>query len=332
MQYALFDRDFGYYRTKKPIGKESDFITAPEISSLFGETIAIYLLNFILNSKHKIAFVEMGAGLGTLYLDILTTFEKLGQKLGKADEIKQKLTFSIIEISEKLTQTQQEKLKNHNFDIKWHKNFENFAKNHQNEQIYFVSNELFDCLPIHQFSHQNNQWQEILITLKNHQPTLILEEFHPKKHQEIAKIAKNHQIPTQNNIILEYSPNSLNLLTQISQTINKQGGIAINFDYGYLKPPLKSTLQSIKSHQKQDFLQNIGEADLTSLVNFSALQKCAQNHDLETSLITQKQFLSELQIQKRAQNYREKQAVKRLIDEKEMGELFKCLIFWKNII
>ena len=74
---AMFNPLHGYYRTKKPIGKQGDFITAPEISQVFGELIAAYFLNFILASKKKIALVEMGAGRGTLFHDTISTINSL---------------------------------------------------------------------------------------------------------------------------------------------------------------------------------------------------------------------------------------------------------------
>jgi SAM-dependent MidA family methyltransferase len=328
IEEAMFNPLDGYYRIQKPIGKESDFITAPEISSLFGRLIGAYLFGFIAKSPHKMAFIEAGAGLGTLFHDISDTFLKLGQKMST----KPNLTHNIIEISEELTKIQQNKLKDNN--ISWFSDFENCIKNNQNRQLFFVANELFDCFAIHQFARTNEKWQEVMISLKNDQFCLILEEFSEKKHDFIEKIANENAIQKQKtNIIFEHSFKAQNFMTQLSKSLKKQGGMAIIIDYGYVENPLKSTLQAIKSHQKQDFLQNVGQSDLTSLVNFSMLENIAKKHELQTSLLTQGQFLSSLlETSKISLEGTKKEAFSRLIDADKMGELFKCLIIWDNVI
>lgn len=342
MNYAMFDKKTGYYRVKKPIGKNQDFITAPEISSVFGELIAIYFLNFIIESKKEIAFVEMGAGNGTLFFDIIETFLRIAKKLNIEEKI-QKISFNIIEISEKLTQIQQEKFQNSNLKIKWHKNFDEFLNHNQNRQIYFISNELFDCFEIHQFAKTNKKWQEILVSLKNEKLTLITEKFNQEKHNFIEKIAKENEIDENaNEIIFEHSFKAQNFINQLSSSIKKQGGIAMIIDYGYYNSPLKSTLQAIKSHEKQDIFQDISNSDLTSLVNFKMLEKSAKNNNLQTSLVSQAKFLISLGIKEKESallNYNTfldesqvKSAINRLIDKNEMGELFKCLIIWDNIL
>ena len=96
MQEAMFNPLYGYYQTKNPFGKKGDFITAPKISQIFGELIAAYFLNFILNEKEEVSLVEMGAGCGTLFKDILITFDKITKKLNKTI----KVNYNIIEISE----------------------------------------------------------------------------------------------------------------------------------------------------------------------------------------------------------------------------------------
>ena len=334
MQEAMFNEKTGYYRTKEPIGARADFITAPEISSVFGELIAAYFLSFILKSDKEISFVEMGAGLGTLYSDALSTFAKIATKLEKLDEIKRRINFNIVEISEKLTKVQQEKLAQSGFKINWFNNFEDFIATNQNRQIYFLANELFDCFQIHQFARTNNKWQEVLVGLKNKELCLTLENFSQEKHVLINKIALENNISqNQEDIIFEHSFAALNFMEKLSKTLKSQGGIALIIDYGYENPPLKSTLQALKNHQGKNILEDVGNCDLTALVNFKALQKTAQKYNLQTSLVSQKEFLTSLGIQERQgsnTNPNVNSAINRLIGEDQMGELFKCLILWEN--
>ncbi len=333
MQELMFNPQRGYYKTKNPIGASQDFITAPEISSIFSQLIAGYFFSlFTQKPDQKITFTEMGAGLGTMFFDILKTFQTLATKVENGAQILSNINFAIIEKNPVLKAAQQEKLAPLNQEISWFNDFEAFESANQSRQIHFICNELFDCFAIHQFSYSNDQWREILIDLdKNENLAPKAEEFNPQKHKLIEKIAKENQISTQNNIIFEHSFESINFMKQLSQAIKRTSGLALIIDYGYLESPLKSTLQAIKKHQKVNIFeeQDPYSCDLTSLVNFKALENCAKQQDLQTSLITQKEFLTSLGIEeKKGQSENLNLAINRLISSNQMGELFKCLIVW----
>lgn len=320
MREALFDEERGYYRTKNPIGKDSDFITAPEISQTFGELIALYLLQISANKKNKISLVEMGAGKGTLFFDILTTIKKLADKKNpQAVDFLERTTFHIIEIGEVLKKIQQEKLQN--FSVKWHKNFSDFLK--EAEEIYFVSNELFDCFPIDQFIKTDIGWCERLVEEKR----FITANFNPEINQFVEKLVdKNAPFGA----VFEYSEDAQKFMTQLCEALKTNGGIAINFDYGFVKNEYANTLQALKNHQKVNVLKNPGTVDITALVDFSVLDKITKKFNLNSSLITQREFLMSLGIEERRKNLKnENSAIDRLIAPDQMGELFKCHIIWK---
>lgn len=328
IQDALFNPQSGYYRTKNPIGKTSDFITAPEISQAFGETIAAYLLQLTTARNSRIALVEMGAGKGTLFFDILTSIKKLADKnIAAARDFFERVTFSIVEINPILRQIQQEKLRE--FDVTWHENFAEISL--QDRELFFISNELFDCFPIDQFVFTESGWCERLINEKK----FVLASFDKKTHNEIEKeIACLAPIGA----VFERSDAAREFMSQLCQALKTQGGVAINIDYGYVKNEFANTLQALKNHQKVDVLENPGSADITSLVDFRSLQKIAENHDLNSSLISQKDFLIGLGIEERrkiliAANPQKSaeinSAIDRLIGSNQMGDLFKCLIVWK---
>ncbi len=332
MKEVMFSPDKGYYKVKNPIGQNQDFITAPQISSIFSQLIAGYFFSFISQNpqNQKIAFVEMGAGLGTMFFDILQTFLELEKKL--KTNILPNINFVIIETNPVLVKSQQEKLSKLDLEISWFENFEDFLQENKDRKIYFVANELFDCFAIDQFSRINGKWQEILVGLdQNGNLAPILENFNETKHQLIEKLAQKNKIPNQNNIIFENSIESLNFMNQLSQTIKKTNGMALVIDYGYVDPPLKSTLQAIKNHEKINIFeeQDPYSCDLTALVDFAALRNCARQNNLQTSLITQGEFLNSLDIQeKRGQQKDLDLAIERLTAEDQMGKLFKCLIIW----
>lgn len=340
---AMFNPLHGYYRTKKPIGKDGDFITAPEISQTFGELIAAYFLSLILASPNKIALVEMGAGKGTLFADIILTIKSLAKKLGKDLEIKERVSFHIIEISESLTQIQQEKLHDYDAEITWYQDFAGFKKQNQSSEIYFFANELFDCFPTHQFIKTKAGWQEREVGILHDELVFVAQDFNPLKHK-IAQELVNQWLKAEDKItegaIFEHSFAAINFMHELSQALKDQGGIGLVIDYGYLDLPLKSTLQALKNHQYHDVLKNVGDCDITTLVNFLALKNCAEKSQLKSSLVTQREFLLELGIEERRKslnNFEQENsaakshnlAINRLIDADKMGELFKCLIIWR---
>jgi NADH dehydrogenase [ubiquinone] 1 alpha subcomplex assembly factor 7 len=329
MSEALFNPASGYYRTKNPIGKNSDFITAPEISQTFGELLAAYFLQIAATKKSKIAFVEMGAGKGTLFFDILNSIKKLAVKnIPEALDFLERSTFHIVEIGEVLREAQQKKLAE--FSVAWHENFENFLAQNHNQEIFFLSNELFDCFPIDQFVLTEIGWRERIVGGKDFALAPFSKEIHNFVEKEIAALAPI-------GAVFEFSEAARNFMAQLCEALQKQGGIAINIDYGYIKNEFANTLQALKNHQKCSPLENVGEADLTALVDFAALEKITKNHSLNSSLITQAQFLQGLGIEERRKQLLIKNpektaeinsAIDRLIGADQMGDLFKCLIIW----
>ncbi len=328
MNEAMFNPLSGYYRQAKPIGKDGDFITSPEISQTFGELIAAYFLNFVLTSSTKIALVEMGAGRGTLFKDVILTMKKLSAKLGCKLELKERVTFHIIEISETLTKIQQENLHDFGFQIMWHKNFVDFKNSAQNQEIYFFANELFDCFSIHQFVKTNAGWRERLVDAANDELVFVLENFNSIKNKMIESFTPQG-LATKDGDVFEHSFAAINFMNDLSATLREHGGIGLIIDYGYAEPQFKDTLQAIKNHKYSEVLKDVGKSDITALVNFCALENCAKNMALNTSLITQRDFLLSLGIEERRKILKDESAINRLIDKDKMGEIFKCLIIWR---
>ncbi len=341
MERALFNEDIGYYRTKNPIGKNSDFITAPEISQVFGELLAAYILSIFQIEKTKIAFVEMGAGRGTLMLDLLTTISKLASKgIVAANDFLKLATLNIIEISETLTKIQQQNLKN--FPVKWYSNFDDFLlaidSGKNNEKIFFISNELFDCFPIDQFVKTTTGWQERIVRNE----VFCLANFDHQINLKVKNILSDDGIVDLDKIpvgaFFEYSEKARNFMNHLCQAIKKSGGIAINFDYGYFKNEFANTLQAVKNHQKVNLLKYLPNCDITSHVDFNSLDKIAQKFNLNSSLVSQRNFFLSLGIEERrkilsAQNPKDSQllesSIDRIVNDDKMGNLFKCHLVWK---
>ncbi len=299
----------------------------------------------VVSSKRvNISLVEMGAGKGTLFFDILSSIRKLSDKnIPQAVDFLKKSTFHIIEIGEVLTTVQKEKLKE--FSINWSKNFTEFlSKSDSESEIIFISNELFDCFPIDQFIKTDIGWRERLIDSTGDSPKFVLDKFDPQTHQFVEElIAFNELQKFLNNVpigaVFEYSFEAKDCMTRLCESIQERGGMAIIIDYGYIKNEFVNSLQAVKNHQKVSVLETPGEVDITALVNFSFLQKISQIFDLKSSLITQRQFLLGLGIEQRRERLLQKKssneaaeinaAINRLIAPDQMGELFKTLIVWR---
>lgn len=342
MQEALFNPVHGYYQKKNPIGKEGDFTTAPEISQVFGELIGLYFLNLFGNAKRPIAVVEMGAGRGVLFRDLLLMAEKLAKNnIAVAQNFLQKSTFHIIEISPALQEEQKKTLAKIGVSIKWHKDFQSFVKELKtNEEIYFVANELFDCFPINQFVKTPEGWCEKVVSLRGEELDFFVEKFNPLKDKLINELVTLELAKDiAQNAVFEYSSSAVSFMKDLSESLRDRGGIGLIIDYGYSKNEFKDSLQSVKGHKPHDCLKSVGDADLTSLVNFPILEQVAKDISLNSSLVSQKELLEGLGVEDRRKillldKSKEQQddinsRINRLIEPSQMGELFKCLIIWK---
>ena len=319
---SLYNKRFGYYMKKNPFGKEGDFITAPNISRLFSEIIAIWILNFwqSLGSPKKFNLIELGAGNGEMMKILLESFNNFPVFLSSCN-------FFIHEKSPTLTKLQKKKLTKHK--IKWVNKINEIKK----DPSIFVANEFFDSIPIKQFRKRGNIWFEKFVNFKNPNKAFFFE-----KRIDINKIEKNinYKISKNQNFI-EYSKLGLGYLKDISKLIKKNSGGLLLIDYGYFDKKMKNTLQAVSNHKFANILSNIGEVDITHNINFDLFKKFSeQDRSLKVNLTTQKKFLIRLGIKERAEiiskdlNFLKKADIyyrlKRLIDEKQMGDLFKVMM------
>ena len=221
------------------------------------------------------------------------------------------------------------------YDVKWIKNL-NEIKDGPN---IFIANEFFDALPIKQFFKIKKKWTERYVDLANKKNIKFV-----SKNIDINKLENKIGIKiSKNQKIIEYSPKSHEYLKKISKNlISKNGGLLI-IDYGSSDILMSNTLQSLKKHRKNNILTNVGSADITYKINFKLFEKISKKLKLKSQGITsQKKFLTNIGILQRAEiitknlPFSKKADVyfrlKRLIDENQMGNLFKfMLITNKNI-
>ncbi len=319
---SLYDKRFGYYMKKNPFGKKGDYITAPNISRLFSEMIAIWVISFwqSLGSPKKFNLIELGAGNGEMMKTLIESFKNFPIFFKSCNIIIHEKSPSLIKI---------QKRKLFKSKINWISNINKVKK----IPSIFVANEFFDAIPIKQFKKNKNIWFEKFINFKN-----LDNPFFFEKKIDIKKIEKkiNFQI-SKNQIFIEYSEHGLNYLKDISKIIKKNSGGLLLIDYGSTELKMQNTLRAISNHKFVNILDNIGNIDITHNINFNLFKRFIKKiGGLKNNLTTQKNFLIKMGIKQRAeiisknQNFLKKTDIfyrlKRLIDEKQMGNLFKVML------
>ncbi len=325
INFSLYDRRFGYYMKKNPFGKKGDFVTSPNISRLFSEMIAIWTIGFwhSLGSPKKFNLVELGAGNGEMMKIIIESFQKFPTLLKSCNFVIHEKSPSLIKIQKKkLIKTK----------ITWISKMNDISK----YPTLFIANEFFDAIAIKQFNKKNNSWFEKFVDLKDQNNIFLFE-----KKIDIKKIEKKVKFKiSQNQNFIEYSETGLNYLKDISKIIKKNKGGLLLIDYGYNDKKMKNTLKAVSNHKFANIFDNIGDVDITHNINFNLFKRLIkQISGLESNLTTQREFLLKMGIKQRAEIISKNQSflkkadifyrLNRLIDEKQMGNLFKVM-FIKN--
>jgi NADH dehydrogenase [ubiquinone] 1 alpha subcomplex assembly factor 7 len=337
MEMAMYNSHNGYYVNNNPIGKNADFITAPEISQLFGEMIGLYCADIWVKMGKPFQFnlVELGPGHGTLMKDLLRATKHI-------EGFHQGCNVHLVDTNQQLIKIQKQTLTP--YRIKWHKDISNLPTD---LPLIIVANEFFDCLPINQYIRQQQLWyqQSIAIMPKVEELFFIQTPLMPHFREHLSYEHPN----SKHGSIIELCYPAIEIIQQISNYFKKTSGCLLAIDYGYdLDPKTRtaynSTLQSIKNHKFHPIFSDIGRADLTAHVDFFALRQTAlANFAKAAHTITQAEFLQNLGIKLRAEilknnaNLAEKEAIdsglERLISPTQMGNLFKAMqIFSADLI
>ena len=316
MSTCLLHPEHGYYSTRDPFGAGGDFITAPEISQMFGELIGLTLAQVWMDQGQpaKIALAELGPGRGTLMADILRT-AKAVPSFAQACEI------HLIEASPKLREVQAATLSAHT--PIWHDHVDQLPSD---LPLYAIANEFFDALPIRQMVRDGERWRERQIGLENDALAFGLSAPAPLT-------TLDHRLSdTKDGDLVEICAPAPLIMRALAERIETNGGTALVFDYGDWRS-LGDTLQAVHAHEKVYSLLKPGQSDLTSHVDFEALitnMPCTHSR-----LTPQGVFLERLGITDRAQALakslggtaleRHIAAHRRLAHPDEMGTIFKTL-------
>ncbi len=287
MALALAHPVHGYYASNMPLGEGGDFITAPEISQMFGELIGLWCVAVwrAMGEPRPFLLVELGPGRGSLMADALRAAKIAPDFLGA-------LNLHLVETSELLQRCQRGLLKDSQAVARWHNTADELA----NGPAIIVANEFFDCLPVRHFVRGPDGWHERLVGLDDEGRLCF----------GLAPDAEpSFSVPGEPGQVIEAGHAAAGLMTRLAARIAAQGGALLVIDYGYDTPAGGETLQAVKRHRFADPLRDPGEADLTAHVDFCALAHAARAAGARVhGPVPQGEWLARLGIRERAAQLR----------------------------
>ena len=325
MALALGHPVHGYYAARDPFGARGDFITAPEISQMFGELIGLWAAAAWneMGCPGRIRLVELGPGRGTLIADALRAVKV-------APDFREALAVDLVETSSALRQRQQTTLAHCGVPVCWHASL---AEVPEKDPLIVIANEFFDALPMHQAVRAESGWHERMVGIGDDEKLVLA--LHPDPILNFPAMLPANLGTAPIGAIFEWRSDAL--VTDIAGRLVEHGGAALIVDYGHAGSALGETLQAVGSHSFADVLERPGEVDLSAHVDFAALGNAAMRAGARVlGPVTQRQFLRELGIETRAAMLETAAgaraaeidaALARLTEAgpRGMGELFKVL-------
>ena len=336
MQQVLSHPEYGYYTQMQTIGAEGDFITAPEISQLFGEIAAAFLAHIWMLYEQPpasdISLFEAGPGHGTLLSDMLRLYHTHQFALAQAP-------ITLLENSPYLQARISQTLNALPFPVAPPQFVQDLTAPLPPRPIFGIANEFFDALGTSQaiFTEKGWYWNEVV---SDPQDQFCLQPTRPLTPDELTRFALPDE--AEDGAIFEYSAAGEMVMAHWAQHIARYGGAILIADYGRGDASAYryvSTVQAVKNHQPHPLFSEIGSADVTHLVDFPALSRIASEQGARLAgPVCQSDFLTELGIMQRAEALRTPHApqadrmliaaLDRLTSPAHMGQIFKiaCLL------
>lgn len=314
LAHFMAESNARYYASRDPLGAQGDFVTAPEISQMFGELIGLWLADMWIRAGRPgpIAYVELGPGRGTLARDALRAMRRYG--------LEPKVHF--VEASAALKELQLAAIP----EARFHSDLASLP---EDCPLLIVGNEFLDALPVRQLVRAAEGWRERMIGLDGDRFVYVA----GSQPMDLA-VPPDWRGGRQGTII-ETSPAAAAVTWEIAARLVAQGGCALLVDYGHSDTRAGSTLQAVARHRKVDPLAAPGEADLTAHVDFATLARVAEARGATwMGTVGQGDWLRSLGIETRAEALALRAphlrgdivtARDRLIAEDQMGSLFKVM-------
>jgi len=322
MRVCLQDPTHGYYRTQQAVGRQGDFITAPEISQVFGELVGLWcaVVWQQMGAPSKLNLLELGPGRGTLMHDALRAARAVP---GFRDAI----LAHLVESNATLVEQQRATLKDETVPIHWHDDLEACR---DDAPAIVVANEFVDTIPIDQWVFRGENWHKRCVGLDGAQQLAFVDgDAEPGLHLTSGLAAR----PREGDIFEARSP----ALAAFASCLASLGppSAALLTDYGHSAPGFGDTLQGARAHRYEDPLCSPGKADLTAQIDFTALAYAMRSGDLcVDGPVNQAEFLGSLGIAERASHLMGANpqraasiegAIARLMAPNGMGTRFKAI-------
>ena len=288
METCLCHPEHGYYVTRDPFGASGDFVTAPEVSQMFGELIGIWTAAVWrqMGSPENIRLIELGPGRGTMLADALRAAKVMP---GFRDAV----VMHLVEVSPALQEAQRQKLEPLGLSLFWHKALQEVPAG----PAIILANEFFDALPVHQAVKQDDGWHERVVMLEQDGKFAFGTSFSPLPH--LDKLLPRRVRGAPPGSIFEWRTDSTAL--EIGSRVVRSGGAALVIDYGHFESAIGDTLQAVDEHAFANPLVAPGLVDLTAHVDFEPLAQAAES--IGASIhgpLQQGEFLRRLGIEVRA--------------------------------
>ncbi len=328
MAEALGHPDLGYYMTRETIGRDGDFITAPEVSQIFGELIGVWCVDTWrrMGSPPGFCLTELGPGKGTLMTDLVRALRAMP---GAAEAAR----IHMVETSPRLADLQRQNLAQAGITgVQWHQRLADVPR----EPVIVIANEFFDALPIRQFVRGKRGWRERLVDWDpgNGRFRFVLAARSTASPEAVPQQLKH----APEGSVAESCPAAQALVSDLAERLVEDDGAVLVIDYGPTHSATGDSLQAVSGHRAHPVLDRPGEADLTAHVDFAALIEAARKAGAAAhGPIPQGSFLRALGIDLRAsalaepatpaQKHDLAAAVARLTAPEQMGDLFKVVAF-----
>lgn len=259
---AFFDlAASAYYRRERVFGADGDFVTAPEISQVFGELVGLWCgLRWVADGRPARAILaECGPGKGTLIADALRAAQAVP---GFRDAIE----LHLVETSPNLRALQAGALQG--LPAHWH---DSLAALPVDAPLYLVANEFLDALPVRQFVRRGETWRERCIGLSGE---AFVRVDGPEADPPAGLLAAL-PAPTEGDV-LEHRPTADAFARDLAARLAAQGGAALILDYGPAASGFGDSLQAVARHAFADPMEAPGEADITAHLDFARLAAVAE--------------------------------------------------------
>ena len=319
---CLHDPRDGYYATRPAIGPAGDYITAPQISQMFGELIGLMLIEAwrARDEPSPAILAEAGPGDGTLMSDIARVARRADAFLAACD-------VWLVEASAPLRAVQGARISGFPATPRW---AQSLADLPERAPLFLVANEFLDCLPARQFQRTAAGWAERVVGLDDAGALAF----------GLRPLSGDDGFPdAEPGAVFERSPAQEAVGSELGARIADQGGVALLIDYGRGLPGAGDTLQALAGHRKVNPLADPGRADLTMHVDFPAVLAAAKAAGAEVGVMTQGDFLRRLGIEARTEALalshpdraeQLRRQLTRLTAPDQMGELFKVAALWRG--